>query len=55
LVYAFWDNPFYDLAYDLSNPTFNIYANEILLGGLGWSTYDGFRLEMEELLVPDGS
>jgi hypothetical protein len=50
LVIAFWDNPLYDLAYDLGNPTIDIYANEILLGGLNWTTYEKYRTEMEELL-----
>ena len=50
LTVAFWNNSIYDLAYDLGNPTIDIYANEILLGGLNWTTYDKFRTEMEELL-----
>ena len=50
LVITFWDNPLYDLAYDLDNPTIDIYANEILLGGLNWTTYEKYRTEMEELL-----
>jgi len=53
LLLAFWDNPLYDLAYDLDNPTIDIYANEILLGGLHWTTYEKYRLEMEELLGSD--
>lgn len=47
---AFWDNPLYDLAFDLGNPTIDIYANEILLGGLGWTTYDKYFSEMRDLL-----
>ena len=50
LTIAFWNNPMYDLAYDLGNPTIDIYANEILLGGLGWTTYGKYRLEMENML-----
>ena len=53
LTVAFWNNPTYDLAFDLGNPTIDIYANEILLGGLDWTTYDKFRAEMEELLDVD--
>ena len=55
LTIAFWDNPLYDLAYDLENPTIDIYANEILLGGLNWTTYEIFRSEMEELLGLNGT
>ena len=47
LVLTFWNNPLYDLAYDLGNPTIDIYANEILLSGLGWATYEKFRSELE--------
>ena len=50
LAIAFWDKPLNDLAFDLGNPTIDIYANEILLGGLNWTTYDKFRVEMEDLL-----
>jgi hypothetical protein len=53
LSIAFWDNPLYDLAFDLGNPTITIYANEILLGGLNWTTYEKYRSEMEELLGLD--
>lgn len=51
LVISFWNNPMYDLAYDPGNPTIDIYANEILLGGLGWSSYVKYRSEMEKLIV----
>jgi len=44
---VFWNNPTYDLTYDLGNPTIDIYVNEILLGGLNWTTYDKSRAEME--------
>lgn len=50
LAVTFWNNPLYDLAYDISNPTIDIYANEILLGGLNWTTYERYRSEMEQLL-----
>jgi hypothetical protein len=38
------------LAFDLGNPTIIIYANEILLCGLKWTTYEKYRSEMEDLL-----
>ncbi len=50
LTLAFYSNMFYDLAFDLGNPTINIYANEILLGALHWDTYDIYLQEMQELL-----
>jgi hypothetical protein len=55
LLNAFRNNLIYDLAYDLENPTIDIYANEILLGGLKWTSYEKFRSEMEELLGPSGA
>jgi len=54
LTVAFLDNPLYDLAFDLGNPTIEIYASEILIGGLNWTTYGEFRPEIEELLSSDG-
>lgn len=50
LTLAFSDNMFYDLAFDLGNPTINIYANEILLGALHWDIYEKYLQEMQELL-----
>ena len=47
---SFSDNPFSDLAFDLGNPTINIYAGEVLLTALGWTTYDTYLAEMKELL-----
>jgi hypothetical protein len=49
LSHAFRDNLTYDLAFDLGNPTIDIYANEILLGGLNWTSYERYRTEMEDL------
>ena len=49
LSIAFRDNLTYDLAFDLGNPSIDIYANEILLGGLNWTTYERYREEMEDL------
>ena len=47
---AFHDNPIYDLAFEISNPTITIHANEILLGALRWTTYDKYLSEMRDLL-----
>ena len=55
---VFYDNVFCDLAFEISNETICIYANEILLTALGWTTYDIYLDEMKSLLksvvLPDG-
>ena len=35
---------------DEEDPTINIYAGEVLLTALGWTTYDTHLAEMKELL-----
>ena len=40
----------YDLAFDVGNPSITVYANEVLLGALGWIRYDQYELEMRALL-----
>lgn len=39
-----------DLAYDLGNPTITVYASELVLGILIWTTYDAYLAEMTNLL-----
>ena len=48
---AFGHNALSDLAFELSNPTINVYANEILLVALGWKSYDTYLAEMKSLLT----
>lgn len=48
---AFYDNILSDLAFELSNPTINVYANEVLLLALGWKSYDTYLAEMKALLT----
>jgi hypothetical protein len=48
---SFEDNPFSDLAFDLKNPSINIYAGEVLLTALGWNSYDTYLAEMKQLLA----
>lgn len=48
---AFNHNMLADLAFELSNPTINVYANEVLLTALGWRSYDTYRTEMRALLA----
>lgn len=50
LSVAFSDNMWADLAFELSNPTINIYSNEILLTALGWKTYDIYLTEVSAML-----
>ena len=47
---AFRHNMMYDLAFDISNPTITVYANEVLLGALRWQTYDQYQGEMRQFL-----
>lgn len=48
---AFYQNMLSDLAFELSNPTINVYANEVLLVALGWRSYDTYLAEMTSLLI----
>ena len=48
---AFYHNMLSDLAFELSNPTINVYANEVLLVALGWKSYDTYLAEMKSLLT----
>ena len=52
LAQAFDDDIFADLAFELTNPTINIYANEILLTALRWHSYEIYLAEMKQLLNP---
>ncbi len=47
---AFSENMWFDLAFELSNQTINVYANEVLLVALGWTTYDKYLAEMRSLV-----
>jgi hypothetical protein len=47
---AFYSNMLADLAFDFSNPTINVYSNEVLLVALGWQSYDTYLAEMNSLL-----
>ncbi|HEY8100358.1 MAG TPA: hypothetical protein VIF82_06360 [Burkholderiaceae bacterium] len=48
---AFINNAWSDLAFDLSNPTINVYANEILLTALSWKSYDKYVHELKSMLM----
>ena len=47
---AFYHNTLSDLAFELRNPTISVYANEVLLAALGWTSYDTYLTEMTSLL-----
>jgi len=47
---AFFDNMMADLAFEISNPAINVYANEILLTAMNWTTYDTYLHEMKIML-----
>ncbi len=47
---AFEDNMWADLAFDLGNPTINIYGAEVLITALGWRDYDTYLAQMKQLL-----
>jgi hypothetical protein len=53
LSHAFNKDMLLDLAFYIGNPSITIYANEILFGALGWSTYDIYFSEMKNLLCMD--
>lgn len=48
---AFFNNAWSDLAFDLSNPTINVYANEILLTAMKWNSYDIYLRELKLMLM----
>jgi len=50
LSVAFYHNMLSDLTFDLSNPTINVYAKEVLLVALGWKSYETYLTEMKALL-----
>jgi hypothetical protein len=50
LTNAFRNNILGDLAFSLSNPTINVYANEVLLRALVWTSYNTYLKEMESML-----
>lgn len=47
---SFEEDIFNDLAFSLSNPSITVYANEVLLIALSWTTYEKYLLEMKALL-----
>lgn len=48
---AFDRNMLYDLAFDVGNPSITVYANEVLLCALRWTTYGDYEAEMRTLLL----
>lgn len=50
LSISFRVNPWSDLAFSLSNPSINVYANEVLQVALQWHTYETYIAELQTLL-----
>lgn len=50
LTAAFYNSVWSDLAFDLSNPTINLYADQVLLAALAWTTYDKYLNGMNSML-----
>jgi len=50
LTSAFINDMFSDLAFEISNPSINIYASEILFTALRWNKYDRYLAEMSAML-----
>lgn len=48
---SFKHNVLTDLALELSNPTINVYASEVLLLALGWRSYNTYLAGMNSLLI----
>jgi len=51
LSFAFRNNMLYDLAFEIGNPSITIHANEVLLGALGWKTYERYEMEIRGMLT----
>jgi hypothetical protein len=49
LSHAFFADAWHDLSFALSNPTIDIYASEVLLVALGWTTYDEYLADIKSM------
>lgn len=50
LAAAHHADPLWDLALDLSNPTINVHANEVVIGLLGWKSYEDYERDVRAML-----
>ncbi len=48
---AFYNNALYDLAFEIDDPGITVHANEVLLGALGWKTYERYEAEIRSMLT----
>lgn len=50
LLKAHYDNPFFDMAYELNYPKRTIKANHLVRNELRWRTYDEYVADMRDLI-----
>jgi len=51
LINFYYDNPLFDMAYELNYPDRTVKSNHIVLGELGWNKYERYFQDMKELLA----
>ena len=51
LITFYYDNPLFDMAYELNYPERTVKSNHIVLGELGWNSYEKYYHDMRELLA----
>jgi len=52
LLMAYYENPLFDMAYELNYPERTIKANHLVLNELHWTSYDRYLTDMETLICP---
>jgi hypothetical protein len=55
LMAAHYDNPLFDLAYEMNYPARTLKANHIVLNELRWRVYDEYEADMRSLLGSEGA
>ena len=50
LIQAYYDNPLFDMAYELNYPARTTKSHYIVMGELRWQNYDRYEADMKELL-----
>lgn len=52
LLNAYYENPLFDMAYELNYPERTIKANHLVLNELRWRNYEGYITDMTALICP---
>lgn len=52
LLNAYYENPLFDMAYELNYPERTIKANHLVLNELHWRNYEGYITDMTALICP---